>query len=114
MQSDSFLKNLGASGNKGVWVSIVIGKNQAKSKEIKAFNSMYGMHSMVKDGYWTIKAQEYNDNEEIDEINNKCLTYIPLSFNFKTKLDPVDAEWCEIKRKKLNIKLQKQQTKVYV
>ena len=75
---------------------------------------MYGMHSMVKDGYWTIKAQEYNDNEEIDEINNKCLTYIPLSFNFETKLDPVNEKLQQLKRKKLNIKLQKQQTKVYV
>ena len=49
MQSDSFLKNLGASGNKGVWVLIGIGKNQAKSKEIKPFNGMYGMHSMSRE-----------------------------------------------------------------
>jgi len=32
----------------------------------------------MTEGYWTIKAQEYNDNDdEIDEINNRCLTYIP-------------------------------------
>ena len=58
---------------------------------------MYGVNSMVKDGYWTIKAQEYNDEEEIDEINNRCLTFIPSLPDATTALnktyDALNKTW---------------------
>jgi hypothetical protein len=45
----------------------------------KGFNGMHSMNTMEGNGYWTIKAEEYkkNDDNEHDEINNRCLTYVP-------------------------------------
>jgi len=74
---------------------------------------MYGMNSMVKDGYWTIKAQEYNDNEEIDEINNRCLTFIPYNSiksiydveNSYQQIDPVAEQLQNLQDDRRRIKL---------
>ena len=52
-----------------MWVSTGIGKNQAKSKEIKAFNSMYSMDSMVKAFKLTPKEINILNYEGIDILN---------------------------------------------
>mgnify|MGYP003629391484 CR=1 FL=1 len=75
---------------------------------------MYGMNSMVKDGYWTIKAQEYNDNEEIDEINNRCLTFIPYDFNLHQQIDPVAEQLQNLERIRIDNYFKKAKIKGYV
>ena len=92
------------SENKGFW-----GGSGGKGN---SFNGMHSMNTMEGNGYWTIKAKEYKKNDDIeqDEINNRCLTYVPTP-QTGTVFDEFNYAALERTYKRYNFK---QKPKAYV